>query len=73
MDDRGVRFLAEARDFSFLHSVQSGFGIHPASSPLGTGVVSPAVRREGRPSHAEVKNGGVIPPLGTRLHGVVTN
>jgi hypothetical protein len=27
----GVRFSAEAGDISLLHSVQTGFGVHPAS------------------------------------------
>jgi hypothetical protein len=31
-----VRFLTEARDFSLLHSVQTGTGTHPASYPMGT-------------------------------------
>jgi hypothetical protein len=34
----GVRFLAGARDFSLLHSVQTGSGAHPASCPMGTKV-----------------------------------
>jgi hypothetical protein len=65
----GVRFFAGARDFSLLHSVQTGSGVHPASYPNGTVGFSPGVKRQGReadhspPSSAEVKNGGAIPPL----------
>jgi hypothetical protein len=33
----GVQFPAEARDFSLLHSIQTGFVAHPASYPMGTG------------------------------------
>jgi hypothetical protein len=30
----GVEFLAEARDFSLLHSVKTGSGVHSASYPI---------------------------------------
>jgi hypothetical protein len=49
----------------FLFSTPS----HPASYPIGTGVVSPGVKRQGReadhssPSSAEAKNVGAISPL----------
>jgi hypothetical protein len=33
----GVRFPAELRDLSVLHSVQTGFGARPAFYPLGIG------------------------------------
>jgi hypothetical protein len=33
----GVLFPAGARNFSLLHTVQTGSGAHPASSPMGTG------------------------------------
>jgi hypothetical protein len=75
----GVRFLGGARDFSLLHSVQTGSRAHPVSYPVGTGALSSEVNRPGRethhspPSGAEVKNGGAIPPLPIRLHGVVLN
>jgi hypothetical protein len=32
----GVRFPAGARDYSFLHSDQTGSGAHPTSYPMGT-------------------------------------
>jgi hypothetical protein len=39
LDDRaiGVRFPAEAKDFSSSLCVQTGSGAHPASCPVGTG------------------------------------
>jgi hypothetical protein len=33
----GVRFPAGAGNFSLLHSVQTGSGVHPASYPMSTG------------------------------------
>jgi hypothetical protein len=33
----GVRFAVGARDFSFLHSLQTGSGAHSASYPMGVG------------------------------------
>jgi hypothetical protein len=65
LDDRavGVRSPAGAKDFSYNLCVQTGSGAHPASCPLGTGVLSPGVKaRPGRdadhspPSIAEVEN-----------------
>jgi hypothetical protein len=37
MEDRGIglRFPAKARDFSLLHSVQNGSGVHPVSYQRG--------------------------------------
>jgi hypothetical protein len=37
----GVRFPAGARDFSLLHSVETGSDAHPASYPMGTGGCKP--------------------------------
>jgi hypothetical protein len=34
-----VQFLAEARDFSLLSSIQTGPGAHPASCPMNTGAL----------------------------------
>jgi hypothetical protein len=48
--------------FSLHHHVQSGSGAHPGCWPMGSGVLSSGVRRQGRevnpflPSSAEVKN-----------------
>jgi hypothetical protein len=33
----GVLFLSGARNISLLHRVQTAFGAHPASYPVGTG------------------------------------
>jgi hypothetical protein len=65
----GVRFLAGARYFSLLHSVQTGSGAHPASYPIGSRGALPGAKRPGReadhssPTSAEVKDGGAIPPV----------
>jgi hypothetical protein len=62
----GIRFPAEARDFSLLYNVQTNSGAHPASYPMGIGG---SLKRPGReadyspPSSAEAKNGGAIQPL----------
>jgi hypothetical protein len=47
LDDRviGVRSPAGAKDFSFILCVQTGSGVHPASCPTGTGVLSLGVKR----------------------------
>jgi hypothetical protein len=71
MDGRGigVKSPAGAREFSLLHSVQTGSGAHPASYPNGTWGSIPGVKRKGYeadhspPPSAEVKNGEDIPPL----------
>jgi hypothetical protein len=49
-----VRFPEAKRDISLLHSVQTGFGDHPASYSMDTG---------GFPQGLEVKNGGTVSPL----------
>jgi hypothetical protein len=59
----------QGNDSFFLHSVQTGSGVHQAYCPMGTVVSSPEVKRPGREadhsplSGAEVKNGGAISPL----------
>jgi hypothetical protein len=47
LDDRaiGVRSPAGAKDFSSSLCVQTGSGAHPASCTMGTGVLSPGVKR----------------------------
>jgi hypothetical protein len=47
LDDRaiGVRSPAGAKDFSSILCVQTGSGVHPASSPMGTGGPFPGVKR----------------------------
>jgi hypothetical protein len=58
----GVRFLAEARDFS-LHNFQTGPGDHPASYQIGNGGSVPRESHHSPKSTAEV----------IRLRGVVLN
>jgi hypothetical protein len=49
------------QEFSLLHLLQTGFGVHPTSYTMGTGGSFPAVKRPGReadhspPTSAEVK------------------
>jgi hypothetical protein len=41
LGDRGVGVRApQSQEFSFLHVVQTGSGVHPASYPMGTGALS---------------------------------
>jgi hypothetical protein len=70
LDGRGieVRSLSEERSFSLLHSVQTGFGVDPASyqrllGPLSSGVKGPGHESDRSPSSAESKNDGVRPQL----------
>jgi hypothetical protein len=64
LDDRvsGVRFPAEAENFSLHHRVQNGSGSHPTSYPMGTRGSFPGLKRPRReadhspPYSAEVKN-----------------
>jgi hypothetical protein len=57
------------RDFSLLHSVQTGSGTHSLSYPMSTGALSSEMKQPGResdysrPSSAETINGGAIPPF----------
>jgi hypothetical protein len=71
-----VKFLAGARDFSLLHSIQTGSGDHPAPYPISTGAPFLELKWPGheadhlRPSSAEVKNVGTIlppPPMSSWL------
>jgi hypothetical protein len=73
----GVRFSVGARDF-FLHSIQTGSGVHQASYPIGTGTLSPGVKRPGRESdhpHLVPRSRMMALYLHSplRLHGVVLN
>jgi hypothetical protein len=47
LDDRAIGVLspAGAKDFSSSLCVQTGSGAHPASCKMGTGVLSPGVKR----------------------------
>jgi hypothetical protein len=71
----GVLFPAGARDFSVLHSVQTGSEAHPASYTMSTGASFPVwVKWLGHeaghsPSpSAKVKNGGAIFQLPTHIY-----
>jgi hypothetical protein len=64
-----VRFPEGAKDFSIIHSVQTGSEANPASYSMGTKGSVPGVKQSRREadhsprSTAEVKNEGAIPPL----------
>jgi len=57
----GVRFPAEAGNFSLLHRIKTGSEAHPASYPMGFRLSSLGVKRprheakHSTPSSAEVK------------------
>jgi hypothetical protein len=53
----------QGKDFSFLHSIHTGCGAHPASCPVGTRCSFLGIKRQGREASVDVKNGGAIPPL----------
>jgi hypothetical protein len=65
----GVRFPAEARDFSLLHSVQIPYGSTQPSIQWIPGALSPGLKQLGHkadhslPASAEIKNNGAITPL----------
>jgi hypothetical protein len=80
VEDRSsrVRLPTGAENFSLHHRVQNGPGGHPASYPMGTGVISLRVKRPGREadrspsSSVEVKNEcSYTSTHPIRLHGVV--
>jgi hypothetical protein len=57
-----VRFLAGARDYSLLRGIETDPRAHSASYTMGTGALSPGLKR---PDHspaanAEVNNGGAV-------------
>jgi hypothetical protein len=62
LDDRGSEFESrQDQEFSFLHVVQTGSGVHPTFYPIGTGGSYPDLKRPGceadhsPPTSAEVK------------------
>jgi hypothetical protein len=65
-------FESRYDEFSLLHVIQTGSGVHPTSYTMGTGVSFPEVKRPERaidhshPPSAEIKHHSPI-----RLHGVV--
>jgi hypothetical protein len=64
-----VRFPARERDFSLLHSIETGGGAHPDSYAMSSTWFSAGVKCQGReadhssPSNAELKNWETIPSL----------
>jgi hypothetical protein len=60
-EQSGVRIDVRARDVSVLQNVQTDSGADPTSSSVGTGFLSPVVKRPGGevnhspPSNVEVK------------------
>jgi hypothetical protein len=68
-DESKIRFPAGARDFSLLHSIQTGSEVHTASCPIGTGGSSAGHKKAGKwtdhspPSSDEIKKSGSVPPL----------
>jgi hypothetical protein len=61
--------LERGKRFALLQSVQTGTGAHTVSYEMGTGTLSPVIKRPGSeadnslPSSAEVKNGAAILPF----------
>jgi hypothetical protein len=63
LDDQGVSEFESCwgQEFSLLHFVQTGCGVHTTSYPMVIGALPPAVKRPGRetdhspPTSAEVK------------------
>jgi hypothetical protein len=63
LDGRGVGVqILLGKDFSSLHVVQTNYGVHPASYPMGNGGSFPGIKRPGREADhspttsTEVKN-----------------
>jgi hypothetical protein len=71
LDDQGEWDFESryGKTFSLLRIVKTGFGVHPTSYNMGTGVSFPGVKRQGceadhsPPTSAEVKKYGSIHPL----------
>jgi hypothetical protein len=65
----GLGSIPGSAIFFLLHSFQTGPEVHPVSCLVGSGDLSPGVKRMGReadhspPPSVEVKNGQAIPPL----------
>jgi hypothetical protein len=68
-----VRFPAETRDFSLLHSVKTGSVSHTASYPVGTAGCSLGLKRQEQEpsSSAKAKNGAAILGSSICLHGIM--
>jgi hypothetical protein len=71
--------LDKGKRFSLLHTIQNVSGSYSASYPIGSGGLSPGVKRPGCEadhsllSTAKARNSGSIPPFLIRLHGVMLN
>jgi hypothetical protein len=67
--ESGFNSQLRAINSSLLHNVQTGSEVHPASYTRVLSAVSPELKQQGceannsSTSSAEVKDGGVIPPL----------
>jgi hypothetical protein len=75
-----VPFLCWVQAHLRYFSVQAGSGAHPVYYLVGTGVISPGMKRPVREvdhthaSSAEVKSEwSYVPPFHCRMHGVVLN
>jgi hypothetical protein len=61
-----LEFESRWGQYSLLHVVQNACGAHPTSYPVGTGPLSPGIKRQGReadiwnPSCAHAKNASVF-------------
>jgi hypothetical protein len=70
--------VSVSQEFSLLHVVQTGSGVHPTSSPMGIGSSLPGVKRSGReadhspPASAEVKKTCLYIHSPARLLGVIS-
>jgi hypothetical protein len=70
LDDQGS-IRGRARICSVLHSFQTCSGGQPSLLSSGYRELFPWGYNSCPPSNAKIKNGGAIPPLPTRLHGVM--
>jgi hypothetical protein len=73
-----VQFLAEAREFSLLHSIKSGSGAHPGSCPMdncGSFPRCKVTRIMKLTTHLHLVPGirilAAVPPLLIHIYGVV--
>jgi hypothetical protein len=61
MTERPKFEFRQGQEFSLLHVVETGSGVQPTSYPIGTGALSPGIKRQGReadhspPTSADVK------------------
>jgi hypothetical protein len=74
LEDRGVGVRVPVESGIFrLHVLQTGFGVHPTSHPMGTGGSFPGGKAAGAwTDHSPPTSNEVIHST-IRLHGVVLN